>query len=289
MFVLIAFCSIIFHTTMFACSSSPYTFFQPITYRVHHFPVIFDFTESLEDMLERVIMREVGPLIMREVGPLKKSLDIVLADMLDPWEGIHSETDSVVDTNETINLEPVSDFFKMKKKGQCMVLGACSHTQITCAHIWPRYTKGRGLEAYELTRMDVNNPRNFLRLHKSIERAFDHKRLTFVPVTMSSDGELLMEVVLLDPTLFDEDISYNQITVKFRTLHHKHFDYIFTPTKYPFTRLLSAHTIRAFSRGKGIGWPEALNHEAEARSSAVEQARRSLGEESYAMKCMFNV
>jgi hypothetical protein len=250
---------------------------------VYHFHSHFDFTENLEEMLVRV----VGALVSREVGPLKKSLDIVLADMLDPWEGIYSETNSVVEKSETANLQPVSEFYGMKKKGQCMVLGACSHAQITCAHIWPRYTRGRGLEAYELNRLDVNNPRNFLRLHKSIERAFDHKRLTFVPVSMSPAGELLMEVVLLDPMLFSEDITYNQTTVKFGTLHHNHFNYIFTPTKTPYTRLLSAHTIRAFSKGKAIGWPEAEQHEAEARGSAVEQARRSLGEESNAMKYLF--
>ena len=228
-------------------------------------------------------------VVSREVGSIKKSLDIVLADMLDPWENIHSETNSVVEQAETANLQPVSAFYGMKQRDQCMVLGVCTHAQITCAHIWPRWTRGRGLEAYELSHLDVNNPRNFLRLHKSIERAFDHKRLTFVPVSMSTAGELLMEVVLLDPALFSEDITYNRVTVKFETLHHKQFNYVFTPTKTPFTRLLSAHTIRAFSKGKAIGWPEAEHHEAEARGSAVEQARRSLGEESHAMNYLFSL
>lgn len=219
---------------------------------------------------------------MRFVAPLKKSLDIVLADMLDPWEGIYSETNSVVERAETNNLQPVTAFYGMKKK-QCMVLGSCTHAQIICAHIWPRYTNGRGLEAFELNRLDVSNPRNFLRLHRSIERAFDHKRLTFVPVSMSPTDELVMEVLLLDPALFSEVISYNQIDVNFSTLHHKHLSYTFTPNRMPYTRLLSSHTLRALSTGKTIGWPEAEHHEAEVRRSAVEQARRSLGEHSHTM------
>mmetsp|Transcript_1792 Transcript_1792/g.3683 ORF Transcript_1792/g.3683 Transcript_1792/m.3683 type:complete len:249 (+) Transcript_1792:522-1268(+) len=241
-------------------------------------------TESLEDMISRVVDRVVS----REVGPLKKSLDIVLADMLDPWEGIHSETNSVVETNETLNLNPVSAYYDTRKSGYCMVLGRITHSQITCAHLWPRQTLGRGLEAYELSRLDVNNPRNFLRLHKSIELAFDRKRLTFLPVSVSIIGHLEMKVVILDPKLCNEDLSFNQTTVKFSTLHGKLFHYVFTPLKTPFTRLLSAHAIRAFSVGKALDWPEAEQHQAEARVSAIEQARRSLGENSDVMKSLFS-
>ncbi|KAJ1442271.1 hypothetical protein B484DRAFT_73894 [Ochromonadaceae sp. CCMP2298] len=100
-----------------------------------------------------------------------------------------------------------------------MVLGRITHSQITCAHLWPRQTLGRGLEAFELSRLDVNNPRNFLRLHKSIELAFDRKRLTFLPVSVSIIGHLEMKVVILDPKLCNEDLSFNQTTVKFSTLH----------------------------------------------------------------------
>jgi len=234
------------------------------------------------------LLRTDTQSLRTDTQAIKTSLDIVLADMLDPWEGIHSETESVVVANETLNLNPVSTYYGMKHKGECMVLGHITHSQITCAHIWPRYTRGRGLEAFELSRLDVNSSRNFLRLHKSIERAFDHKRLTFVPVSVSAVGDVQMEVVVLDPALLTEDITYSQITLKFSTLHHKLFNYVFKTTKTPFTRLLSAHTIRAYSKGKAIGWPEAEQHEAEARASAVDLARRSLGEESYAMKSMFN-
>ena len=220
-------------------------------------------------MLEKVVEKVVGPL--------KKSLNIIMADLLDPWEKIHSETDSVVGNNEEDNLVPVSDYYSMSRKHRCMVLGLCTHAEIICAHIWPKHTYGKGLDSFELTALDVNNPRNFLRLHKSIEKAFDRKRLTFVPAGVTSNSELMMKVIILDPTLLDEDISYNQTTVKFNTLHDRPFDYVFRPTFTPYTRLLSAHTYRAYSIGKMLGWPEADHFEADVRPSVIEQARRSLG------------
>jgi hypothetical protein len=39
---------------------------------------------------------------------------------------------------------------------------------------------GNFLESLGLSAADANNPRNFLRLNKSIEKAFDEKRLTFL-------------------------------------------------------------------------------------------------------------
>ncbi len=218
---------------------------------------------------------------------MKKSLNFVMAEILDPWEKIHSETDSVVGANEEYNLEPVSNFYGMSRKHRCMVLGTCTHAQIISAHIWPKHTYGKGLDVFELSVLDVNNPRNFLRLHKSIEKAFDRKRLTFVPACVTSNGELKMKVIILDPTLLDEDISYNQITIKFSTLHNMPFDYAFCPTAMPYTRLLSAHTLRAYTIGKMLGWPEAENFEADVRPSVIEQARRSLGEGSYVMQAFF--
>ena len=221
-------------------------------------------------MLEKVVEKVVGPL--------KKSLDLIMADILDPWEKIHSETDSVVGANEERNLEPVSKFYCMPLKHRCMVLGACTHAQIISAHIWPKHTYGKGLDAFELSPLDVNNPRNFLRLHNSIEKAFDRKRLTFVPVSVTSNGELKMKVIILDPALLNEDVSYNQTIFKFSTLHDMPFDYVFGPTTTPYTRLLSAHTLRAYSNGKMLGWPDAENFEADVRPSVIEQARRSLGD-----------
>jgi hypothetical protein len=225
--------------------------------------------------------------LKREVAPMKKCLDIVMADISDPWENIRSETDSAVRISEVMNLDHVSEYYAVCKKGQCMVLGPITHSDIVCAHIWPRQTLGKGLEMFGLAPFDLNSPRNFLRLHKTIEREFDYKRLTFLPVSVSVNGDVQMKMVILDPALLAESISYSNTSVKFESLQYKPFHYVFTPKKMPFTRLLSSHALLAYSRGKALGWPEALSSETEARESAVQQARRSLGEESFAIQYLF--
>jgi hypothetical protein len=56
-----------------------------------------------------------------------------------------------------------------------------------------------------------------------------------------------------------------------------------------FPRLL-ARVGDAASDASGVDtpdWPEAEQHQAEARVSAIEQARRSLGEDSNVMKSLF--
>eukprot|EP00981_Chlorochromonas_danica_P008222 scaffold2066_cov229-Ochromonas_danica.AAC.6 len=78
--------------------------------------------------------------------------------------------------------------------------GAVSHCQIKCSHIWPKWTKGAGLEVLELSQNEVNNPRNFSRLHATIERAFDKKKLYFERVAIADDPNLIqLKMVILDP------------------------------------------------------------------------------------------
>jgi hypothetical protein len=227
--------------------------------------------------------------LRNELAPVKKALDLVVAELLDPWERIHSETESTIGAAEQLNIEPVSSYYGTPKKAWCMVLGKATHCQVRCAHIWPRWTIGSGLEAFDLSNADVNNPRNFLRLNRAVERAFDHKRLMFVPESLGSMGELTLKVVILDPALPGEDLSFNNATVKFSTIHNKRFSHVFMPGKMPFTRLLANHALQAMNKAKTLGWiPDNNPEAAPARSSAIEMARRSLGEESLSIKTFFN-
>lgn len=235
---------------------------------------------SLEERLEAIVTKVVGPI--------KKALDLVIAEMLDPWERIHSETESVVGANEKSNLDPVSNYYGTKKSYYCMVLGKVTHCQIICAHIWPRLTLDKGLEAFELTCMDVNSPRNFLRLHQSIEKAFDKKRLIFVPAESMIEGETALKVVILDPTLLEEDLDYSGHTIKFSAINGRVFDYKFTCDKSPFTRLISNHALQAMNKAKTLNWIAQDDSEMVAvRTSAIELARKSLGQESYSMQAFF--
>jgi hypothetical protein len=118
--------------------------------------------------------------IKDDLKPLSKGVGYLLQELLDPWEKIHSETKSQVEDNERENLMPVTDYYGCPIKKYCMVLGAVSRCQIKCSHIWPKWTKGAGLEVLELSQNEVNSPRNFLRLHETIEKASDKKKLYFL-------------------------------------------------------------------------------------------------------------
>jgi hypothetical protein len=250
-------------------------------------------TAAIESIVTKVVRTEIEPVKrsleanQRSMEATQRSLDLVLADLLDPWEKIHSETTSVVEEAETLNLDPVSDFYGTPKKHYCMVLGKVTHSHIKCAHIWPRFTLGRGLEAFDLPNTAVNDPRNFLRLHSAIERAFDHKRLMFDVVARSSSGDLTIQVIVLDPALMSEDLEANDTKVKFGTIHRKAFAYKFPPPKVPFTRLLANHSLQAITKAKTLGWiPEDSQTEL-FRSNAIEQARRSLGDAAFGLKTFF--
>lgn len=124
-----------------------------------------------------------------------------------------------------------------------MMLGKVSYCEIKCAHIWPKWTKGSGLEVLELSQNDVNNPRNFLRLHEAIEKAFDRKRLYFERMTTSDPSSVQLKVIILDPTLLLEAITKGKNDViHFNDINGASFDYVFYPTQ-PFMRLLAQYAI----------------------------------------------
>jgi hypothetical protein len=63
---------------------------------------------------------------------------------------------------------------------------------------------GNFLESLGLSAADANSPRNFLRLNKSIEKAFDEKRLTFLKTPNKNENIIQLKIVILDPDLKDE-------------------------------------------------------------------------------------
>lgn len=227
------------------------------------------------------LLSEFRREVRSEIAPTKKLLNLVIAELLDPWEKIHSETESTIEAAEQKNLEPVSSFYGIQKKA-CMLLGRVTHCKIKCAHIWPRWTKGNGLEAFDLNNADVNNPRNFLRLHRAIERAFDRKRLVIAPETLGSGGELTLKIVILDPSLHSESLEYNNATEPFSTIDNKLFSHVFVPKK-----------MQAASQPRCAGHGQSQDAEDDAemaatRSRAVEMARRSLGAGSLSFKTLYD-
>ncbi len=158
-----------------------------------------------------------------------------------------------------------------------MVLGNVTHCHIICAHIWPAWTRGKGLETTNLTREEVNNPRNFLRLHRSIEKAFDKKRLYFIQDD-ANDGEVIqLIVVIVDPLLLNEAYEKNETSHSFSELQGFKFVHRFTPLRKPFLRLLAIHASKTIEKAQGFGWISAGDLPAH-RDRALRLARLALDE-----------
>lgn len=225
--------------------------------------------------------------ILEEIRPLSKGVGYLLQELLDPWEKIHLETKSQVEENEIVSLNPVTGYYACPAKGYCMVLGTVSHCHIICAHIWPKWTKGAGLEVLELSQNDVNNPRNFLRLHATIEKAFDKKKLYFERVPTDDANLIQLKVVILDPSLLQETIIKGENdTITFNDINGKLFDYVFTyenPKRKPFMRLLAQHAKRAVSVAVTVGWIEEDSEIAEHHCRVIELACQSLQPTSVAI------
>jgi len=61
---------------------------------------------------------------------------------------------------------------------ECMICGRCN--DLVNAHIWPKHTHGENLlSIFGLAMENLNDPRNYLRLSKSIEVTFDKKTMSY--------------------------------------------------------------------------------------------------------------
>jgi hypothetical protein len=109
------------------------------------------------------------------------------------------------------------------------------------------------LDTVGLTRQNVNNPRNFLRLHHSIENAFDKKRLCFVCDDSEGD-EIQLAVIILDPSLLSESFQVNNTTMSFADLQNRPFAHRFTPSQKPYLRLISLHAVKSIEKGQLNNW-----------------------------------
>lgn len=136
-----------------------------------------------------------------------------------------------------------------------MVFGKATHCDIIyLLHIWPRHTYGGGLFTYDLQPDDVNSPRNFLRLHKDIERAFLNMLTnSFIHsfVDEAVPGPIRLRVVLLDPEILQrKSINVNEKNIHFGDIHEKLLHFQFLDSKRPFLRLLSSHADKALLKAR---------------------------------------
>lgn len=170
--------------------------------------------------------------------------------------------ESQVEDNERENLKPVTDYYGCPIKKYCMVLGAVSHCQIKCSHIWPKWTKGAGLEVLA--------------------------KLYFERIATADSNLIQLKVVILDPSLLQETIvKGSNDLITFNDINGKLFDYVFThknPERKPFMRLVAQHAKRAVNVAVKVGWIEEDSEIEEHHRRVIELARQSLEPTSVAMK-----
>lgn len=232
---------------------------------------------------------EIAPVvraeIRAEIAPVRQALKIVIEMQMDPWEDILSITTEAVIEEEILNLDHVSDFYETPKRHYCMILGEIFNCHIACAHIWPKRTRGVGLTAFELKPDNVNSSMNFLRIHKTFEVAFDHKRIIFEVSnpsisTASTDSQFKLKLVVLDPKLLSENIYDNskKVITTWKLVDRSDFHYTFVGEKKPYLRLLACQAFRAVEKAVNLGWIDASTDANSKKERAYELARLSLGD-----------
>jgi hypothetical protein len=137
-------------------------------------------------------------------------------------------------------------FYGLSGERFCQILGQQpEQIKIVNAHVWPR-SGIASLHLFGLLPEDVHKPRNVLRLHKDIERAFDSRFLTFVA---DSNDHFVLKV--LNPDLHMRMLAGSQ----------KRFAEIdglplitLTPGALPYRRLLAHHSVLTHQLARTKHW-----------------------------------
>jgi hypothetical protein len=137
-------------------------------------------------------------------------------------------------------------FYGLPDEQFCQVLGQQpEQIKIVNAHVWPR-SGTITLPLFGLKTENVHNPRNVLRLHQCIERAFDSRELVFVS---DVNDQLVVKVLSTDlkPTLLKgtqkrfADIDGAPLQIK-------------SMGALPYRQLLAHHSVLAHRWAREKGW-----------------------------------
>ena len=191
-----------------------------------------------------------------------------VAAQLDPYETISASHYSRQDSAETRNI--AITYYGLQSEKHCQVLGPNQHkhVKIVNAHIWPRSATDQ-LVTFELEKSDVHNPRNVLRLHQCLERAFDKREITFVQGEQPNEFKLK----LLNENLRDTKLKGTDIT--FGSLEGSPLQ-IEKAGSLPYRRLLGHHALLSYRHAKAQGWLESTDDLTHAEVQALNMMEHSL-------------
>jgi hypothetical protein len=161
---------------------------------------------------------------------------------MDGWDRITAER-TVSDSSTVRNAAVV--YYRLASKKHCQILGENTE-HVLNAHIWPDHNKSN-LVLVDLKPTDIDEPKNILRLHRGIERFFDHKQITFI---QSGSSDFLLKV--LDPSIGTEVLEDTSPSLTFNDIDGRPL--IFPNRKRPWRRLLATHSIYAHRHARDSGW-----------------------------------
>jgi hypothetical protein len=137
-------------------------------------------------------------------------------------------------------------FYGLPDERFCQILGQQpEQIKIVNAHVWPRSGTAT-LPLFDLKTKDIHNPRNVLRLHKDIERAFDGRELVFVA---GANDRLVVKV--LSPYLPSKLLTGTQ--QRFAEIDGAPLQ-IKSAGALPYRRLLAHHSVLAHRWAREQGW-----------------------------------
>jgi len=243
--------------------------------------LIFYFTVLIFKVFEveaiRHVVQEIREFFHEEIQPIRTALSFSIYASLDPWAYIESVSSSAVSNQEESCIQSILDYYQVRKRHYCMFLGIATECHIVPAHLWPSHTRGVGLEVMSLTANDINSPRNNLRLNSRLEKAFDHKRITFEYSPLANDTtKFKLRLKIFDPDFRTEEIKFNGSTILAGTLDNTESDYTFEENKEPFRRILAIHTQKTITSAMEKGWIADEANITATRQRALELARLSL-------------
>jgi hypothetical protein len=180
---------------------------------------------------------------LSDLAQVTSALRCSLAAQANPYEVISQSHCSQDDSTEVKQASMA--YYGLPNERFCQILGQQpQQIKIINAHIWPRHATS-SIRLFDLNPRDIHTPRNVLRLHKDIERAFDSREVTFV-----GQGENLVLKVLA-PSIRNRCLAGTQkrfVDIDGRRLK------ILNQNVLPFRRLLAHHSVLAHQHARAMGW-----------------------------------
>ena len=265
------------------------------------FYFLCEYLASLGELHSTRVMLEA--VLDEKLKPMEFSMNVIISELLDPWENIKTNSSSVDDVSAP-TADALRKFYHMKGD-HCMILGKLlaqnSVANIQRAHIWPKHTFGKGLNIFDLEQEAVSNVRNYLLMQAELEYYFDRKKFILVPVasstgsasSSSSSVTYSFKVVVLYSDLLKSNIVFKphsgtrKLEIPWSQINGMKLTHQFKDSSKPFTRLIAQHCFSSMKKAKRCGAVDDVFCSS-FHESVCNLARRSLDEKHFTGFLGFN-